>query len=66
MYIVLGGLLSAAPGLTWLGIALFSAFVVFTLVTLPVEFNASNRAVAQLQSAGMITARTRSHRHARC
>jgi uncharacterized protein len=56
MYIVMGGLLFQLPSLIWLGIVLFSAFVIFTLITLPVEFNASNRAVAQLQSAGMITA----------
>lgn len=54
MYMVLGGLLLQLPALTWVGIVLFTAFVAFTLVTLPVEFNASNRAVAQLQSAGMI------------
>jgi len=35
---------------------LFSAFLLFTLVTLPVEFNASSRAVAVLQRSGMITA----------
>ena len=56
MYMVLGGLLLQLPSLTWFGIVLFTAFVIFTLVTLPVEFNASSRAVAQLQSAGMIAA----------
>jgi len=40
----------------WIGIAMFSAFVIFTLITLPVEFNASNRAVAVLEQTGMITA----------
>jgi Zn-dependent membrane protease YugP len=43
-----------ATGLVWIGIAMFSVFVVFTLVTLPVEFDASNRAVAALEQAGMI------------
>ena len=38
----------------WVGIALFSVFVVFTLVTLPVEFNASSRAVVALQEVGLI------------
>jgi Zn-dependent membrane protease YugP len=38
---------------------MFSAFVIFTLVTLPVEFNASSRAVAALQGAGMITEQER-------
>ena len=37
------------------GIALFSLTVVFSLITLPVEFNASRRAVAMLQASGIIT-----------
>jgi Zn-dependent membrane protease YugP len=37
-----------------IGIVLFSAAVLFQIVTLPVEFNASKRAMAQLQSAGMV------------
>ena len=55
MFVVVGGLALHATGMIWLGIALFSAFVLFTLVTLPVEFNASNRAVAVLAQSGMIT-----------
>jgi Zn-dependent membrane protease YugP len=54
--IVLGlGLAMQVSGMVWLGIVLFSAFVVFTLVTLPVEFNASSRAVAALVDGGLIT-----------
>ena len=41
--------------MVWAGIILFSVFVVFTLVTLPVEFNASSRAVVALQEAGLIS-----------
>nr|WP_294493318.1 zinc metallopeptidase [uncultured Mediterraneibacter sp.] len=37
-----------------LGILLFSAAVLFQLVTLPVEFNASNRAVKALETSGML------------
>lgn len=37
-----------------LGILLFSAAVLFQLVTLPVEFNASGRAVRVLESSGML------------
>ncbi|GAB4310284.1 MAG: zinc metallopeptidase [Candidatus Bipolaricaulota bacterium] len=37
------------------GIVLFSAAVLFTLVTLPVEFNASRRAVAALSAGGIVT-----------
>lgn len=50
------GFMTQLSGLVWVGIALFSAFVLFTLVTLPVEFDASNRAVAALQETGMIDA----------
>lgn len=37
------------------GIVLFSAAVAFSLVTLPVEYNASSRAKQMLQSAGMVS-----------
>lgn len=39
-----------------LGIILFSAAVLFQLVTLPVEFNASGRALKILESGGMLAA----------
>lgn len=56
-FIIAGlGMFIQATGLIWIGIALFSVFVVFTLVTLPVEFNASSRAVVALQELGMISA----------
>ena len=41
--------------LIMVGILLFSAVVVFHLVTLPVELHASRRAVAQLSSSGIIS-----------
>lgn len=50
------GFMGQMTGLVWIGIILFSAFVLFTLVTLPVEFDASNRAVVALQETGMIDA----------
>jgi Zn-dependent membrane protease YugP len=37
-----------------IGILLFSAAVLFHVVTLPVEFNASRRAVQELQTAGVV------------
>ena len=37
-----------------IGIVLFSASVVFTLITLPVEFNASSRALKTIKSTGML------------
>lgn len=50
----LGLLMSWEPLLT-LGIILFAASTVFALVTLPVEFNASSRAVAMLTEGGYVT-----------
>jgi Zn-dependent membrane protease YugP len=38
------------------GILLFSLAVIFSLITLPVEYNASNRARQMLQSSGMVSA----------
>lgn len=48
------GLIFSAPFLMDIGIILFAAVVVFQVVTLPVEFNASNRALAVLNSNGML------------
>lgn len=55
--ILIGVLLSWSQPLITLGIILFSAAVLFQLVTLPVEFNASNRAVKILASTGMLSDR---------
>jgi len=52
IFFVLGFLIRLS-GLVWLGIILFSAGVVFTLVTLPVEWNASQRALAMLEANGL-------------
>jgi len=49
------GLIFQAASLVNVGIILFSAAVLFTLVTLPVEFNASRRAMVALRSAGLVT-----------
>jgi uncharacterized protein len=43
-------------GLIWVGIAVFSLTVVFQLVNLPVEFDASRRAKEELVRTGIITA----------
>lgn len=53
--LLVGGMFLASAKLIWLGVVLFSAFVLFTLVTLPVELNASSRAVAVLEQYGIIT-----------
>lgn len=47
------------PALLWLGIALFALTTLFSLVTLPVEINASARAVKWLVSAGITDYETR-------
>ena len=49
------GLAVQASSLTLLGIVLFSAAVLFTLVTLPVELDASKRAVVALRQLGIVT-----------
>jgi uncharacterized protein len=46
---------SLGLSLAWAGVALMSAAVVFTLVTLPVELNASARARVMLARNGLVT-----------
>ncbi|WP_436416784.1 zinc metallopeptidase [Petrimonas sp.] len=41
------------PALLWIGIALFASTTLFSFVTLPVEKNATNRALSWLSSAGI-------------
>ncbi len=53
-FVVIAGVLLQLTTLAWVGIALFAAGTVFALVTLPVEFNASSRAMAQLQNLGLV------------
>jgi Zn-dependent membrane protease YugP len=49
------GIFLSVTNLVWAGVILFSGAVVFALVTLPVEFNASVRARQMLKSNGMAT-----------
>ena len=49
------GLLIGATGLVQLGVALFAAVVLFQLVTLPVEFDASKRALVALSNGQLLT-----------
>ncbi|MEN6349010.1 MAG: zinc metallopeptidase [Syntrophomonas sp.] len=53
--ILLLGFFLHMSNLVLLGIVLFSAVVLFHIVTLPVEFNASHRAVTQLVEGGLIS-----------
>ncbi len=50
----IGGLIFSIPVLLDLGILIFAGAVLFHIVTLPVEFNASSRALAQLSSGGYL------------
>jgi uncharacterized protein len=54
-WIVIGGFMLGATGLVQVGIALFAAAVLFQLVTLPVEFDASRRAVVEMDRLGLAT-----------
>lgn len=60
-WILLAGVifLNIFPTLLWVGIALFALTTFFSFVTLPVEINASQRAVAWLEGAGVVDAETR-------
>jgi Zn-dependent membrane protease YugP len=55
---IAGFLLQAIAGfgieIAWAGVILFAAAVAFTLVTLPVEFDASKRAKRELQAQGIV------------
>ena len=53
--VMIGFFIGQAGGiLIDVGIVLFTGAVLFHLVTLPVEFNASHRAIEQLQQAGVV------------
>ena len=54
VFIIVGAILSFNQTLITICIIMFSAAVLFQLVTLPVEFNASARALEQLESNGIL------------
>ena len=55
IFLIVGMILPAKYNfLIMIGIILFSASVLFTLITLPVEFNASHRALDTIKSTGML------------
>jgi Zn-dependent membrane protease YugP len=47
------------PSLIWIGIGLFTLTTIFSFVTLPVEINASSRAISWLTQAGITDGQTR-------
>jgi Zn-dependent membrane protease YugP len=54
-FILIAGMIFGAFGLIQLALVVFSAVVIFQLVTLPVEFNASRRALAQIRELRLVT-----------
>lgn len=60
-WILLAGVLmiNIMPSLLWFGIGLFAMTTLFSVITLPVEVNASTRAVAWLTNAGITDEKTR-------
>jgi len=54
--IFMAGLFLPIPNLSLIGLLFFSGTLLFSLVTLPVEYNASSRAVAMLERSGLLTA----------
>ncbi len=60
-WVLLAGVLmiQTMPGLLWVGIGLFALTTLFSFVTLPVEINASARAITWLSRAGITDSQTR-------
>ena len=64
--LMLGLVLAASGGSTlvaWVGLGLFASTTVFALITLPVEFDASRRALAWIQESGIVS--YTEHEHAK-
>ena len=59
-WVLLAGvlLINSFPGILWFGIILFASTTLFSFVTLPVEINASARALNWLTGAGITDSRT--------
>ena len=59
-WVLLAGvlLINSFPGLLWFGIILFASTTLFSFITLPVEINASARAINWLSSTGITDSRT--------
>ncbi|MAU01536.1 MAG: zinc metallopeptidase [Anaerolineaceae bacterium] len=53
-WLFIAGLLTEFTGLAWVGVIMFAAAVLFTIITLPVEFDASARAKQLLVSNGVL------------
>lgn len=53
---IIGAFFLHIPALIWVGVFAYSIAVVFSVVTLPVEFNASSRALSIISERGYLTA----------
>jgi uncharacterized protein len=53
--LLIAGFAFQITGLAWLGVAFFGVTTLFALLTLPVEIDASNRAMKLLDEAGLLT-----------
>ena len=60
-WVLLAGVLmvNRFPGLLWIGIILFATTTLFSFITLPVEINASSRAISWLNQTGITDGQTR-------
>ena len=60
-WVLLAGvlLINVFPSLIWIGIALFATTTLFSFITLPVEINASSRAISWLSQSGITDDKTR-------
>jgi len=56
MILLIAGIIMAHPLLIKIGVVVFSLYVAFALVTLPVEFNASSRALKLIEANGIVSA----------
>jgi Zn-dependent membrane protease YugP len=52
---IIGGIILNMTGLLTIGILLFGVAVLFAILTLPVEIQASQKALAMLDSTGVVT-----------
>ena len=60
-WVLLAGVIfiNTFPGLLWLGIILCAMTTLFSFITLPVEINASSRAIAWLSQTGITDSQTK-------
>lgn len=55
VWIIIAGLLLQMTPIAWLGVILFGAGFLFAVITLPVEFDASRRAMRMMDQSGLLT-----------